>query len=108
VCAAHTELGLYGNAAADAGVCAATLLAASTTGALRIVADAHYASDVFAGAALGLASGYLLPKFMWFGGFGSGTSKEAREHKPLSVAATVLPSPLPEGGMMVSVSGIVF
>jgi membrane-associated phospholipid phosphatase len=44
--------------------CAASLGLAAVTGALRIMADAHYASDVFAGAFLGLAIGYLLPRIV--------------------------------------------
>jgi membrane-associated phospholipid phosphatase len=41
--------------------CAASLVLAAFTGGLRIMADAHYASDVLAGAALGLTIGFILP-----------------------------------------------
>jgi hypothetical protein len=44
--------------------CAASMMLAALTGGLRIMADAHYASDVLAGAALGLAIGYLLPRIV--------------------------------------------
>jgi membrane-associated phospholipid phosphatase len=42
--------------------CAASMALAALTGGLRIMADAHYASDVLAGAALGLVMGYFLPR----------------------------------------------
>lgn len=41
--------------------CLGGLALASTTGILRIAADRHYATDVLAGAAIGFASGYLVP-----------------------------------------------
>jgi membrane-associated phospholipid phosphatase len=41
--------------------CAATLVLAAFTGGLRIMADVHYASDVLAGAVLGLTIGFVLP-----------------------------------------------
>jgi hypothetical protein len=42
--------------------CAASMVLAAVTGGLRIMADAHYASDVLAGATLGLVMGYFLPR----------------------------------------------
>lgn len=64
MCSQHASLGVYGNKTADDGACIAGLALAGTTGALRIVADRHYATDVLAGAAIGLASGYLVPRAM--------------------------------------------
>jgi membrane-associated phospholipid phosphatase len=55
MCMQHARLSLYG--AGDAAVCPVALTVATATGALRIVADKHYASDVIAGAALGALVG---------------------------------------------------
>lgn len=41
--------------------CAMSLATASITGAMRIVAERHYVSDVAVGAVVGFLSGYLLP-----------------------------------------------
>ncbi len=56
----------------DKVACYSALGAATATGVLRMVSDSHYLTDVVAGAALGLASGYLLPKFLYFGFGGHG------------------------------------
>ena len=45
--------------------CATALAFASFTGALRIVAERHYVSDVIGGALIGLISGYLLPLLLY-------------------------------------------
>jgi membrane-associated phospholipid phosphatase len=60
-CAHHSNLPLYGSAGADVIACAGMMSLATATGLLRIVADKHYLSDVLVGAAVGTASGLLLP-----------------------------------------------
>ena len=60
-CFHHRFLHLYDSKAADVGICAALLTTATTTGFLRMMSDRHYASDVLAGAAVGLTVGYLVP-----------------------------------------------
>jgi membrane-associated phospholipid phosphatase len=77
ICAQHQALPLYGEGAWGAVACAASLLAASAVGTLRIVADRHYVSDVLSGAAVGLAAGYLLPNLMHYE-FGSNRAHSAR------------------------------
>ncbi len=67
MCAHHENLPLYGGGFADRAACGVALGAATATGLLRISADKHYATDVLAGAAVGLASGYLLPKWLHYG-----------------------------------------
>jgi membrane-associated phospholipid phosphatase len=64
ICANHQNLRLYGSELAGAITCGASLTVAATAGTLRIVSDRHHLSDVLAGAALGLAAGYLLPNLM--------------------------------------------
>ncbi len=110
-CAHHQALAPYGNAWADGGACVAALGVASVTGALRVVADKHYASDVFAGAALGLASGYLLPKLLHYGGFG-GSTPSAGDHAKKKTDATKIawqaaPAPI-QGGALMTVGGVFF
>lgn len=50
--------------AAGVALCATGLGVATTTGLLRIAADRHYTTDVLAGAAIGLASGLLVPRLI--------------------------------------------
>lgn len=50
--------------AADVALCGAGLATATATGLLRIAADRHYTTDVLAGAAIGLASGYFVPRLI--------------------------------------------
>ncbi|MCX5786951.1 MAG: phosphatase PAP2 family protein [Elusimicrobia bacterium] len=65
VCAEHGALELYGGKA-DAVACGTSLAAASAVGVLRIVANDHHASDVIVGAAIGAATGYLMPNLLHF------------------------------------------
>ena len=65
VCAEHGALDLYGGKA-DAAACGTSLAAASTVGVLRIAANDHHASDVIVGAAVGAATGYLMPNLLHF------------------------------------------
>lgn len=57
-CAHHFAFPMYGHPVADIGICALGLAAATTTGALRIVSDAHWMSDVLAGAVAGVGAGW--------------------------------------------------
>ena len=66
ICANHQNLALYGDGPAGAIACGTALTAATAVGTLRIVADRHHMTDVLAGAALGLATGYLLPNLTNF------------------------------------------
>lgn len=108
VCAHHTAMPLYGNKYADVGACVTALAAATVTGSLRVVADVHYASDVFAGATLGLFSGWLMPKILHYGGFSSSTTADTAKKttKPI-VAWSAAPIATP-GGAMVVVNGVTF
>lgn len=60
-CSMHLERNLYGDQGADIVSCGTSILAATTVGILRIVADAHYLSDVLVGAVTGFLIGYLVP-----------------------------------------------
>ncbi|HTJ81709.1 MAG TPA: phosphatase PAP2 family protein [Polyangiaceae bacterium] len=60
-CAHHINLPLYGGGPVEAVPCAATMVAASAVGILRVASDQHYLSDVLVGAAFGTASGFAIP-----------------------------------------------
>lgn len=67
VCLSHGFLPIYDSPAADAFACGAALTVASIVGVLRVVADRHHASDVLAGAVMGLATGMLMPWLLHYG-----------------------------------------
>ena len=66
LCAHHTQLRLYQNDYLDTGTCALAVLGTALTGAMRIAADKHWASDVVVGHLMGYASGYLLPTLLYY------------------------------------------
>lgn len=51
----------------DKAACYGSLGAAAGVGALRIASNSHYLSDVAIGAGLGLLTGYVIPKMLFFG-----------------------------------------
>lgn len=69
VCAHHTHLELYGGSPFDGIACAAAAGVALATGALRIAADRHWATDVITGYIFGLAAGYLVPSLVYYKSF---------------------------------------
>jgi hypothetical protein len=66
VCANHTRMPLWGHPLADASACGLALSAAIFTGASRMVADRHYASDVLLGLGIGLGVGYAVPVLLHY------------------------------------------
>jgi membrane-associated phospholipid phosphatase len=66
VCTHHRYQSLYNDPAADRAACVTGMGLAIADGILRIVADRHYATDVIAGAALGMFSGFLLPRWLYY------------------------------------------
>jgi membrane-associated phospholipid phosphatase len=65
-CANHLYVPIYGSRLLDVLACARDLLLASTDGALRVMADRHWATDVLTGAALGFAFGYVPPTLLHY------------------------------------------
>lgn len=63
ICTQHLTMTLYG-APWDALTCASAITADATVGALRLMADDHWATDLIGGAALGVAFGWGLPTLM--------------------------------------------
>lgn len=76
-CAHHRVLPLYGGSVADGAACVVALASASVSGALRLVSDDHYATDVLLGAAVGLLSGYGIPTWLHYGSRRAGASRPA-------------------------------
>jgi PAP2 superfamily len=70
-CVHHQHLPLYGGGAADLSACFVMIGAAAATGVTRMVADAHWASDVIVAWGVGALSGYVLPSVLHYG-FGRG------------------------------------
>jgi membrane-associated phospholipid phosphatase len=89
-CTQHLAMHLYGGAW-DTVACVSAVTADVTVGVLRIVSDDHYATDILAGEALGLAFGWGIPVLMHLHG-----------HAPtVPVMGTdflVAPIPVPSGG----------
>lgn len=69
VCAHHTHLKLYGGSPQDGIACGVAAGVTLVTGALRIAADRHWATDVITGYILGFAAGYLVPTLVYYGSF---------------------------------------
>jgi membrane-associated phospholipid phosphatase len=83
ICAHHQNLPLYGDGAAGKVACGLGLGTATTVGALRLVAGRHHLSDVLAGAAVGLAAGYLLPNLTNYD-FGASSGESGGVFMPLA------------------------
>jgi membrane-associated phospholipid phosphatase len=66
VCADHTRIALYGNAIADAAICAFMSVNALATLTTRVVADRHYATDVLVGSGVGFGFGYAVPVLLHY------------------------------------------
>lgn len=84
-CVNQAHLPLYGRGAGGPVACVSLGFAAGAVGALRIMADKHWASDVLAGAALGVATGALSPLALHygFGGGGGGSAAGALRLTPV-------------------------
>ncbi len=89
ICLQHDELDLWGSHGADGAMCATAMAAAGVTGALRLMADRNYLSDVLVGAAIGFLSGYLMPWLLHFSGGGRPALRGAPELPPIAVAPMV-------------------
>jgi membrane-associated phospholipid phosphatase len=66
ICTHHRYLEIYRSERAGRALCGASMAAATVAASFRIVANRHWASDVLAGAAVGLFSGLALPRLLHF------------------------------------------
>ncbi|MFW5925613.1 MAG: phosphatase PAP2 family protein [Myxococcota bacterium] len=81
ICAHHTNLDLYGSEAAGRAACGSAVGAAAVVGAMRMVGDKHYMSDVLLGATVGLLSGYVMPKLIHYRGNSDDGDSSAHERR---------------------------
>ncbi|HEY5959479.1 MAG TPA: phosphatase PAP2 family protein [Polyangiaceae bacterium] len=65
ICAHHQRLALYGGAW-DGAACGASIVLTSLTGALRVVSDRHWATDVLVGHLVGFTTGYFVPQLFHY------------------------------------------
>lgn len=66
ICNHHRHQSLYRESAADRAACMTGIGLAAADGVARIMADHHYATDVAAGTAIGLFSGFVLPRLLHY------------------------------------------
>lgn len=64
-CAHHGALPVYGGGAPDAAACIAAVTGAVAQGALRLMSDRHWTSDVVVSLVLGFGIGYGLPQLRY-------------------------------------------
>jgi membrane-associated phospholipid phosphatase len=67
-CMHHAYLPLYRGGALDSLACAAGFATAAAVGTLRVASDQHWMSDVLTGAAMGTATGLLVPWLLHYRG----------------------------------------
>ena len=97
-CVHHQHLPLYGGGAVESWACLWALSVATFTGAARVVADEHYASDVIVGAGVGWFYGYVMPKLLHY----KDRPIQPQERKPGQIRW--MPSfTVTDGGGMISV-----
>lgn len=65
-CAHHLNLALYGNRMADVAACAGSSALMVMTGAMRLVSSNHWGTDIVVGGAVGFATGYLAPSWLYY------------------------------------------
>ncbi len=92
LCTQHLKLKLYGGPW-DAVACLTAIVADVAVGTLRLVADNHWATDVVAGGAIGVAFGWGIPTLMHLHGhapsvtIGRGASAIRMAPVPIAVGA---------------------
>jgi len=84
-CTQHLEMHLYGGPW-DAVACAAAASSAFGVGVLRIVADAHWASDILVGDLLGVGFGWGIPTLMHLHGHAPAIVIDGAYLTPMPVA----------------------
>jgi hypothetical protein len=94
VCVHHQHIPLYGGGPVEAWACTWAMGVALATGLFRVVADAHYPSDVLMGAGIGWFYGYLMPKFMHY----TPNGLAAKTGAPVAVVPSF--TPIHDGGML--------
>lgn len=97
LCVHHEYLPIYGHRGLDRAVCPVALGLATANGLLRVAADRHWATDVVAGAAVGLISGYALPQLLHYAPVIDSASPDLQGQLQLSFMSGALGSTGPGG-----------
>ena len=95
-CSHHARHDLFGNEVADGVACGAALTSAATVGAMRVVGNKHYVTDVLAGAAVGTLTGITVPWLLHYGPLALVDASAA--NGGVSVAVLPLPGGIAAGG----------
>jgi len=85
------HLAIYGSTLADTLACVGMIGLATSTSALRVMGDRHYASDVWAGALLGFTVGYGMPTLLHYGKAG-GDAQASLVIAPVSTGFPFVPT----------------
>ena len=99
MCTHHTRLPLWGDPIADASACVVPLALAATTGATRLMAARHWATDVLAGAVLGFGTGYGMPTLLHY-------APLAGRSRDLALTWAVHPYAAGDTGQGIAISGL--
>jgi membrane-associated phospholipid phosphatase len=92
-CAHHVNVPLYGSRPTDVAACAGAALLAASVGTLRIAADEHWATDVFAGQLIGFSIGYFVPTLFYYRGRGDTQTTERGASVNMPQRYWIAPSP---------------
>ena len=95
-CSHHARHDLFGDDLADALACATALTSAATVGAMRVVGNKHYLTDVATGAAVGTLSGLAVPWLLHYGPLAQ--VETPLTSSPIQVTLMPLPGGLAAGG----------
>lgn len=88
ICTQHLKMQLYGPPW-DAVTCASAIVTDGVVGALRLVADDHYATDLIAAGAFGVLFGWGVPTLMHLHGHSSAPTDADRPLPPM-----IIPMPM--------------
>jgi membrane-associated phospholipid phosphatase len=94
-CTAHMHHAVFGSALADGLACGMAFLSAGTVGAMRIVGQKHYLTDVLTGAGVGTLVGLGTP---WLLHYGPLARNDAAKPSQLSLSLVPMPNGLSLGG----------
>jgi membrane-associated phospholipid phosphatase len=94
-CTAHMHHAVFGSALGDGLACGLAFVSAGTVGAMRIVGQKHYLSDVATGAAVGTLVGLGTP---WLLHYGPLARDDGAKQAQLSLSLVPTPNGLSLGG----------
>jgi hypothetical protein len=98
LCTHHKYQNYYNSQTTDTAICASGLAVATLDGLLRIVSDRHYATDVLAGTAIGLFSGFILPRIFHYPWSGDTVPKKAEADDSFVKQVSFAPEVYADGG----------